>query len=118
MTLAAWPDTINRRVMDGSYREDPEDAIDSFEVDHGPSLDNSATSVPTTLIAYEMSVTPDEWDFLQAFYRTTLRRVLPFTMPHPRTAVPAQVFRFTGAPRVLNARYEKLRISISLRHFP
>lgn len=119
MALTAWPVAeLNLRVMQGTYREDYEDGIDSFAVDHGPPLENAGVSVPTFLISYEASFTALEYERLIEFYRDDVARVNPFTMPHPRTAVPAQIFRFTAAPKLISAAYSKKRVALALRHFP
>ena len=118
MTLAAWPTTVNQRVMNGSYRESPEDAVDRFEVDHGPPLENSATSVPTVVISFETSLTSAEYSRLITFWRDDVFRVQPFTREHPRTGVPSSVFRFMEAPKLLDARFDKYRVSLMLRELP
>ena len=119
MTLAIWPVGVNQSHLRGSYREEPEPNADQFEVDHGPALENLATSVSTFIISFEMSVTPTEYDALIAFWRTTLRSGTQlFRREHPLTDALSKIFKFMAPPKLLNSDFSKYRVSIVLRYFP
>lgn len=121
MTLASWPVTVPLAVRRSGYTEQIEDAVDQFEVDHGPPLLNSATSVPTVLISFEATYTKDEYDLLVAFYRDTLHRVDKFTRQHPLELADTAgdpVFQFSEPPRLVRVRATKVDVAMTLRHWP
>lgn len=121
MSLPTWPSAVPLAVRRSGYSEEIEDAVDEFEVDHGPALKNSATSVPTVLVNMEATYTLAEYDALIEFYRSTLQRVKKFTRQHPlRDSDTAgdPVFQFAEPPRLVRVRATKVDVSMTLRHWP
>lgn len=119
MTLPTWPATVTQDMQENGYRERPERSVDAFQVDHGPALENRATSVPATVISgVIVCETSAEYEALLAFYQDDLQDgILHFTRSHPRTGIASQEFKFENfeLTAIKNVWHE---VSVTLRYFP
>jgi len=120
MTLATWPVTVTLYLKQSDYRERPERTVDAFQVDHGPALENRATSVPTTVISGTIQCrTAAEYTDLLEFYQDDLRDgILHFTRAHPRTGVAAQEFKFESFELSKVGGILLHEVTVVLRYFP
>lgn len=119
MPLPTWPATVTLEFKEDGYREAPARNVDSFQVDHGPALENRATSVPGTVITGVIRCESEsEYQDLLEFYQDDLTDgILHFTRAHPRTGAAAQEFKFESfeLSRVIVDFHE---VSVSMRYFP
>ena len=107
-------------MKEDGYREAPARNVDAFQVDHGPPLENRATSVPGSVISgVIICETSDVYDDLVAFYQDDLYDgVLHFTRTHPRTGDATQEFKFESAPELTLVRGDIHEVSVAMRYFP
>ena len=120
MTLATWPAGVTLSFKENDYREKPDRNIDAFPVDHGPALENRATSVPGVLISGTIPCgSSDEYDDLVEFWRDDLLDgSLHFTRAHPRTGTATQEFKFESAPELSKVWSDIHEVAVTLRYFP
>lgn len=116
MSFAAWPLTANAYAVRGTYSEDPERNVASFEAGQGDPIERRRTSRRTTKIGYDGRYTQAEWDALNKdFYRDTLQDgVLPFGLVNPYNKR-LGIYKFTAAPQLREVRQIKIRATLALR---
>lgn len=119
MSAVFWPDTVNQFMDRGSFNEQPERNVVSFQPDVGPPIERRRSSIATTMLSGSGRGTRAEWDSLVAFYKDTLNDGIdPFVRLHPDTNVPI-VCKFTGdAPKLTSVGALYRHFSLSMRILP
>jgi hypothetical protein len=118
--VAAWPGTVSQYAVVGTYQEEPDRNVSTFQPDRGPPLDHRSTSISSDQIQFSTEMVYATFQTLRDFYRTTLKDgALPFTRKHPYDIAGAdQTFKFIEAPKWNDLGNVYGRVSISLRRLP
>lgn len=117
MALAAWPGTVPNEALYGTYTEQPEPVVDSFQPEQGPPIEGIAGSLETDQVSYAIMLTNAERAALMTFWRTTLSQGTEyFTATNPAYGG-TETYRFTEPPQA-QAQQTKIaayRVDIKLQ---
>lgn len=90
MPVAVWPSSLPYRPLRTAY-DMPQRYAPAMttEFEDGPARQRASSSAIWTQLAYQLRLTPDEWEIADAFVVTTLvQGTARFTMPVGRPYAP------------------------------
>lgn len=115
MANANWPPTVNQRALKKGLGSEPEDNVNRFKPDVGPSVDHSRTITANERRQFDQWFTMDEYVALKDWRRDTLKDgILPFDRQDPETGLPGTFVFMEGGFKMVEAFGVKYRVSFIL----